>query len=522
MGIFITCQSPHKKARWNKKNTKLLHVRSTGSDIKALLSMVISTMIIVVTTIPTVVHGDCPITCDSGHMWGSCGCVDCPVSGHRDPPIRLHDNIALHCWHAGTGYARRTGVIRGTQPKCTIHLGLPANRGKMGHHSGGECVWSVTLGRLYIECSWLRTCFRRYYLLFPWVLYMQEGQYMDKTEHREGSCKDCQKGRFQTKTGQSSCELCPSGKYDNVEGRTSDQCESCSEGQYVDGTGRSQCTGCAAGQYVDTDGAASCSACERGRFASGTGNTECIVCQAGKYQPNTQQSSCKECPSGKYDTVEERTSDQCGNCSQGHFASGTGNSVCKECQDGYFQNDEGKTSCKVCSTASGTGNTQCGQTPTSAASTPAPPFMESKTVTTSPTSSANYSNAASVTAFATIYPTPSNMGTASDSGSIAATETAPFMKPITASPTSAATVPSTASVTTEVSSPTPSTQAETDEPMATREYSETSVAVIVEKPVAAPTPFRTTPQHRDLAVLPLQCPRRTVVEVENGRRQSKR
>eukprot|EP00047_Mylnosiga_fluctuans_P019090 m.78542 g.78542 ORF g.78542 m.78542 type:complete len:2951 (-) comp7970_c0_seq2:2704-11556(-) len=141
---------------------------------------------------------------------------------------------------------------------------------------------------------------------------------------------DCSPGMYQPSAGQSSCNYCPPGTYGLAWGQIAlSDCLACTPGYYCPNYGVRRA--CQRGSYQSMSGQTSCIACPRGAFLNNIASPEpCEQCPPGYYQGLTGQTTCIACGKGTYSAGYGAT--ECTVCARGSFQIEIGASACKSCE----------------------------------------------------------------------------------------------------------------------------------------------------------------------------------------------
>ena len=181
----------------------------------------------------------------------------------------------------------------------------------------------------------------------------------------QGECLECERGHFQSQTGQTSCDMCPTLETTSSTGQTS--CDPCPPTATVVLSGI--CANCAPGKEVNADKTA-CLDCPAGQYRF-SNEDECSDCEPGLFRADTSDGPCELCPAGFFNTepgAEEcsdcslnPTDENCGSCAAGKFASGNSclncpagfvsvfaQDTCQECSMGTYQDQIASSICKAC------------------------------------------------------------------------------------------------------------------------------------------------------------------------------
>eukprot|EP00937_MAST-01D_sp_MAST-1D-sp2_P003421 g3421.t1 len=215
---------------------------------------------------------------------------------------------------------------------------------------------------------------------------------------REGACKACPGGTFQSASGATSCEscaarACAAGAYRSAcagpsagtciecgagtfKAAAAAGCAKCPAGQFQNESGKAQCTPCesllcAGGGHRKSCGGASpgyCGACSPGTFADpAAGVGQCTPCRAGTFSAGENAARCTPCPKGQFQPAVGRAfcsphrvcgigayethppgaaSDRdCAECEAGTFSNASNLAACLACAAGEFQPEAARSQC---------------------------------------------------------------------------------------------------------------------------------------------------------------------------------
>ena len=190
---------------------------------------------------------------------------------------------------------------------------------------------------------------------------------------QSGQCRQCQTGKYQSRSNSSSCVLCDQGYYSDVNGSTScTQCGTglntamrgstsssdcallCAQGTYSSNgliDANNPCAACPAGTASQTTSGSAwptgCLDCPPG-FYSGPASASCLACSPGEYANRSASAACQPCSAG-YSSASGATA--CTACAPGSSASSQG-SECQLCSAGKFQKNSGASFCVLCAKGS--------------------------------------------------------------------------------------------------------------------------------------------------------------------------
>lgn len=193
-------------------------------------------------------------------------------------------------------------------------------------------------------------------------------------ESNNKTCVSCEKGTYQSESGQLQCSRCPviAGRIGVTAGRgsrsASDCKERCPAGKFFDAQS-GLCKACGYGFYQPNEGSFSCLLCGLGQTTRSTEATsknecrdecesgmqlgidgKCEMCPKGTYRMKGMHSSCVNCPLGRTTLkMGSMTVEDCSLpiCNPGTFLNTTTN-ICINCRKGYYQPDFQATSCIAC------------------------------------------------------------------------------------------------------------------------------------------------------------------------------
>ncbi|KAJ8388289.1 hypothetical protein AAFF_G00135500 [Aldrovandia affinis] len=140
-----------------------------------------------------------------------------------------------------------------------------------------------------------------------------------------GACLPCERGFYQSLTGQLHCLPCSQGSYNNVTG--SPVCQSCLPGSYANSTGAETCRSCSPG-FSSGLNAISCDPCPQGTYCNSSRCPMCQLCPVGTESLQAAAKECTLCRPGMHKTAHQ--------------------TMCQICNSGFFQIRWGQETCNIC------------------------------------------------------------------------------------------------------------------------------------------------------------------------------